>query len=123
MGRLPHQLFVVSLHFPWHSRILCLQSTDLGDWGKQYGLLALAFELYGNEEELQKDPIDHLYQLYVRINKEKDAEIEEIEALKKEGKDASELEAKSKDEQARQYFKRMVRCNHLDRLVTGANLG
>ncbi|KAK0386500.1 hypothetical protein NLU13_6335 [Sarocladium strictum] len=80
----------------------------LGDWGKQYGLLALAFELYGNEEELQKDPIDHLYQLYVRINKEKEAEIEEIEALKKEGKDASELEAKSKDEQARQYFKRMT---------------
>lgn len=80
----------------------------LGDWGKQYGLLALAFELYGNEEALQKDPIDHLYQLYVQINREKDAETAEIEAAKKEGKDTTELEAKSKDEQARQYFKRMV---------------
>jgi arginyl-tRNA synthetase len=80
----------------------------LGDWGKQYGLLALAFELYGNEEELQKDPIDHLFQLYVRINREKEDEAEEIEAFKKEGKDTTELEAKSKDELARQYFKRMV---------------
>jgi hypothetical protein len=49
-----------------------------------------------------------LYQLYVRINREKEAELAEIEAAKKEGKDATELEAKCKDEQARQYFKRMV---------------
>ncbi len=39
----------------------------LGDWGKQYGLLALAFERYGDEEALRKDPINHLYELYVRI--------------------------------------------------------
>jgi arginyl-tRNA synthetase len=49
-----------------------------------------------------------LFQLYVKINREKEDELAEIEALKKEGKDASELEAKCKDEQARQYFKRMV---------------
>jgi len=39
----------------------------LGDWGKQYGLLALGFEKYGNEEALKKDPINHLYELYVQI--------------------------------------------------------
>ena len=39
----------------------------LGDWGKQYGLLALAFERYGDEEALAKDPINHLYELYVKI--------------------------------------------------------
>ena len=39
----------------------------LGDWGKQYGLLALAFERYGDEESLKKDPINHLYELYVKI--------------------------------------------------------
>ncbi len=39
----------------------------LGDWGKQYGLLALAFERYGDEEALEKDPINHLYELYVKI--------------------------------------------------------
>jgi arginyl-tRNA synthetase len=36
------------------------------------------------------------------------AEKEAIEAQKKEGKDVTELEANSLDEQARRYFKRMV---------------
>ncbi|KAK1241645.1 hypothetical protein MKX08_001619 [Trichoderma sp. CBMAI-0020] len=80
----------------------------LGDWGKQYGLLALAYEKYGNEEALQKDPIDHLFKLYVQINSEMTAEKESIEAQKKEGKDVAELEANSLDEQARRYFKRMT---------------
>lgn len=42
----------------------------LGDWGKQYGLLAVGFAKYGSEEELTKDPIKHLFEVYVRINKE-----------------------------------------------------
>ncbi|KAL7930907.1 arginyl-tRNA synthetase [Trichoderma chlorosporum] len=80
----------------------------LGDWGKQYGLLALAYEKYGNEEALKKDPINHLFNLYVQINAEMTAEKESIDAQKKEGKDVAELEAKSLDEQARRYFKRMT---------------
>lgn len=40
----------------------------LGDWGKQYGLLAVGFEKFGSEIELQKDPIHHLYQVYVQVN-------------------------------------------------------
>ncbi|KAL7956336.1 arginyl-tRNA synthetase [Trichoderma compactum] len=80
----------------------------LGDWGKQYGLLALAYEKYGNEEALKKDPINHLFNLYVQIYAEMTAEKESIEAQKKEGKDVTELEAKSLDEQARRYFKRMT---------------
>ncbi|OBZ84474.1 putative arginine--tRNA ligase, cytoplasmic [Choanephora cucurbitarum] len=40
----------------------------LGDWGKQYGLLAIGFELFGDSEALVKDPIHHLYQVYVKIN-------------------------------------------------------
>lgn len=42
----------------------------LGDWGKQYGLLAVAWKKWGNEEELQRDPIHHLCDLYVRIREE-----------------------------------------------------
>jgi arginyl-tRNA synthetase len=65
----------------------------LGDWGKQYGtrslhspvcvitlrhhpqllctlgLLAVGFSKYGSEEELVKNPIRHLYDVYVQINK------------------------------------------------------
>jgi arginyl-tRNA synthetase len=40
----------------------------LGDWGKQFGLLAVGFELYGKEELLEKDPIQHLYEVYVKVN-------------------------------------------------------
>jgi arginyl-tRNA synthetase len=80
----------------------------LGDWGKQYGLLALAFEKYGDEEALNKDPINHLFQLYVRVNTEMTAEKEQIEKRKQDGEDVAELEANSLDEQARRYFKKMT---------------
>lgn len=40
----------------------------LGDWGKQFGLLAVGFEMFGKEELLEKDPIQHLYEVYVKIN-------------------------------------------------------
>lgn len=40
----------------------------LGDWGKQYGLLGIGYAKYGSDEELDKDPIKHLYDVYVKIN-------------------------------------------------------
>lgn len=45
-----------------------LSMNYLGDWGKQYGLLAIGFEKYGSEAELKEDPIKHLYEVYVKIN-------------------------------------------------------
>jgi arginyl-tRNA synthetase len=33
------------------------------------GLLAVGFSKYGSEEELVKNPIRHLYDVYVQINK------------------------------------------------------
>ena len=94
----------------------------LGDWGKQYGVLAIGFDLYGNEEELVKNPIGHLYDIYVKVSSVQHEEAEEMKTLKaeaaklkEEGKDASEQENKIKkieaegiDEQARKYFKGMV---------------
>ena len=79
----------------------------LGDWGKQYGLLALSFERYGDEKALEENPIGHLYDLYVKINKELSDEKEEIRSLEVEGKDASQLKNEGLDEQARRYFKAM----------------
>ena len=40
----------------------------LGDWGKQFGLLAVGFEMFGDEGLLAEDPIQHLYEVYVKIN-------------------------------------------------------
>ncbi|PWN90441.1 arginyl-tRNA synthetase [Acaromyces ingoldii] len=44
----------------------------LGDWGKQFGLLAVAWEKFGNEEKLKEDAVKHLYDIYVQINREAD---------------------------------------------------
>ncbi|KAF2184026.1 arginyl-tRNA synthetase [Zopfia rhizophila CBS 207.26] len=94
----------------------------LGDWGKQYGVLAVGFERFGSEEELLRNPIGHLYDVYVKINaiSSEQAEatkvkMDEIAKLKEKGEDTSALEAEVEkikdegvDEQARKYFKRMV---------------
>ncbi|KAG7096435.1 hypothetical protein E1B28_003872 [Marasmius oreades] len=42
----------------------------LGDWGTQFGLIAVGFERYGSQEELEKDAIKHLFNIYVQINKD-----------------------------------------------------
>lgn len=82
----------------------------LGDWGKQYGILAVGFERYGDEEALAQDPINHLFEIYVRVNKEIAAEKEEAERLQKDGKtaEAQAITDHGTDEQARRYFKLMV---------------
>ena len=60
----------------------------LGDWGKQYGLLAIGYNMMGSEKKLIEDPIKHLFDIYVEIN----AKAKEDDTI---------------HEQARQYFKKM----------------
>ncbi|CCG22740.1 tRNA-Arg synthetase [Candida orthopsilosis Co 90-125] len=84
----------------------------LGDWGKQFGLLAIGFERYGSEEELAKDPINHLFEVYVKINNDVRNETSEATGEAQEGAiDASEQDEKkiqsSTNEQARAFFRRM----------------
>ncbi|MDO4903459.1 MAG: arginine--tRNA ligase [Limosilactobacillus sp.] len=44
----------------------------LGDWGTQFGKLMAAYQMWGSEEEVKKDPIETLLKYYVRINNEAD---------------------------------------------------
>lgn len=55
----------------------------LGDWGTQFGKIILGFEKFGSEEKLEKDPINHLLEIYVKINKNKKYEKEAREWFKK----------------------------------------
>ncbi|KAL0953311.1 hypothetical protein HGRIS_004559 [Hohenbuehelia grisea] len=40
----------------------------LGDWGTQFGMIAVGFDKYGSEDMLQLDPCHHLYEVYVKIS-------------------------------------------------------
>lgn len=42
----------------------------LGDWGSQFGKLVAAWNRWGAEESLERDPIQHLLDLYVRFHAE-----------------------------------------------------
>ncbi|XP_037375971.1 probable arginine--tRNA ligase, mitochondrial isoform X2 [Talpa occidentalis] len=42
----------------------------LGDWGMQFGLLGTGFQMFGYEEKLQSNPLQHLFEVYVQVNKE-----------------------------------------------------
>lgn len=42
----------------------------LGDWGTQFGKLIVAFRKWGSEAQLDAQPIQHLYDLYVRFHNE-----------------------------------------------------
>ncbi|KAK5123814.1 hypothetical protein LTR85_002450 [Meristemomyces frigidus] len=53
----------------------------LGDWGKQYGMLSQGFEKYGSDEELKKDPIKHLNEVYVKINQDNAKEQKPVKEL------------------------------------------
>ncbi|KAK9467442.1 hypothetical protein V1512DRAFT_247038 [Lipomyces arxii] len=55
----------------------------LGDWGKQFGLLAIAFAKCGSEEELERDPINHLFKIYVTVSNAQSSEKDVSEAIEK----------------------------------------
>lgn len=42
----------------------------LGDWGTQFGKMIVAYKLWGNKEQILKDPINELTALYVKFHKE-----------------------------------------------------
>ncbi len=42
----------------------------LGDWGTQFGKLALAYKRWADLEKMKEDPIKELYRIYVKIHSE-----------------------------------------------------
>ena len=55
----------------------------LGDWGTQFGKIILGFTKFGSEKKLEKDPIGHMLELYVKISKDKKYDEEAREWFKK----------------------------------------
>ena len=74
----------------------------LGDWGKQFGVLAVGFRKYGSEAELEVNPIQHLFDVYVKINNDIKTEQEAAEAS------GEPLDPNACiDGEARSFFKKM----------------
>lgn len=61
----------------------CIGINHLGDWGTQFGKLIVAYNKWGSQIELEKSPIKHLLDLYVKFHEV--AEKEPI--LEKEARD------------------------------------
>ncbi|MBT2661135.1 arginine--tRNA ligase [Bacillus sp. ISL-45] len=55
----------------------------LGDWGTQFGKLITAYKLWGTEEEVKKNPIQELLELYIRFHETAESQPE----LEQEGRD------------------------------------
>lgn len=69
-----------------------VRMNHLGDWGTQFGKLIYGFEQFGNENKLMKNPIKHLLDIYVKVNKYKKFEEPSREAFKKlEARDRKSL--------------------------------
>lgn len=42
----------------------------LGDWGLQFGMLGVGFQRFGDQEKLKNNPLQHLFDVYVQVNRE-----------------------------------------------------
>src|SRR3989338_7579577 len=55
----------------------------LGDWGTQFGKLIVGYKKWGDPKKLQKEPINHLLDLYVKVNADEKLEDASRAAFKK----------------------------------------
>lgn len=67
----------------------------LGDWGTQFGKLLYAFKNWGDESELQRQPIEHLYDLYTKIHRQEEKDPALLEKTRAEFKKLEEGDAES----------------------------
>ena len=58
----------------------------LGDYGTQFGTMIAAYKLWGDEDAINKDPINELLKLYVRYNEEASENQEMMDAARAEFK-------------------------------------
>ncbi|OTA55789.1 arginyl-tRNA synthetase [Hypoxylon sp. EC38] len=79
----------------------------LGDWGKEIGLLGVGWKKFGSEDEFQKNPMGHLYDVYEKISEIFKPEKEASRKARDEGRDTAEIERQGVFAERDGFFKRM----------------
>ena len=51
-----------------HLGYTVIGDSHIGDWGGLFGKLIVGYQKYGNAESLKIDAVDHLLEVYVKIN-------------------------------------------------------
>ncbi len=97
-----------------------IRVNHLGDWGTQFGKLITAYKKWGNEKELNKDPIRYLLSLYIKFHheSEKDISLEDearlwFKKLEDGGKEARLLWKKFRDLSIKD-FKKIYKLLNVD---------
>lgn len=83
----------------------------LGDWGKQFGLLAVGWQRFGSEEAFEQNPLGHLVDVYVRINSLFGREEQARDEAKKAGQDTAVLESQGLYGERNTFFDKMERSD------------
>jgi len=73
----------------------------LGDWGAQFGKAIASFKNFGSEEELEENPMEHIYNLYVKFH----GEVEDNPELAEEAAEWSKKIEKGDEEAGRLWEK------------------
>lgn len=79
----------------------------VGDWGSQFGKLIAAWNRWGDETALGRDPIGHLLALYVRFHKEEEAD----PALAAEARSAFQDLESGRENETRAVWQRFTRLS------------
>ncbi|MDI1487642.1 MAG: hypothetical protein OHK93_006912 [Ramalina farinacea] len=79
----------------------------LGDWGKQFGLVAIGWERFGSEEAFKNHPLSHLLEVYVKASALFKKEKEKVEETKARKEDTSELESQGIFAERDAFFSRL----------------
>lgn len=79
----------------------------LGDWGRQYGLLAVGWERYGSEALLEKNATKHLFDVYVKISQDFKPEQDAYKMVHDAGGNTAVLETQGLLGASKTYFNRM----------------
>lgn len=72
-----------------------ISDSHIWDWGIIFGKLILAFKKWGSEEKLKQNAIEHLLELYIKITKETEKNINLEEKIRNEFKKLSSWDKKS----------------------------